>query len=185
MANEHPDGSAKSLWQEQDEGTPALAVGEIRRRAEAGEAMARRRRLVFGVSIVNNVAICAVVAWRMPPSRPFVAVFFLAVLFAQAQALTRSAAIAAPADAGMMTSLAFLRATLEREQKLVSRAWLWLLVPGGIGELALGAGMWRMGGPGLGAAVPIATFVIAVFAFVFVRSRQRARWLAIELETLG
>jgi hypothetical protein len=67
----------------------------------------------------------------------------------------------------------------------MGRLWLWFLVPAGIGELALGAGMWWMGGPGLVAAVPLATFVVAVFAFVFVRTRQRARWLQIELETLG
>ena len=72
MANEHPDGSVKSLWQGQDDGAPAPAVGEIRRRAEANESRTRRRRLVVGVSIVNNVAICAALAWLMPPSRPFV-----------------------------------------------------------------------------------------------------------------
>ena len=185
MANEHPDGSVKSLWQGQDDGAPAPAVGEIRRRAEANESRTRRRRLVVGVSIVNNVAICAALAWLMPPSRPFVAVFFLAVSFAQVQALTRSTAIAAPADAGLMTSLAFLRATLDRERRFMGRLWLWFLVPAGIGELALGAGMWWMGRPGLVAAVPLATFVIAVFAFVYVRSRQRARRLQIELEALA
>ena len=85
MANEHPDGSVKSLWQGQDDGAPDVA--DCRRRAEANESRTRRRRLVVGVSIVNNVAICAALAWLMPPSRPFVAVFFIAVSFAQVQAL--------------------------------------------------------------------------------------------------
>lgn len=140
--------------------------------------------LVFWVSIVNNVAICVAFAWYQPQARPFVAVFFLAVSFAQVQALTRSTQLTVPADAGLMTSLAFLRVSLERERTLASRAWLWFLVPVGLAELALAAGMLATDVPVVRVVVPVFTGVLALFAFAFVRSRQRARRLRLELDDL-
>jgi len=184
MATEHPDEVVKTLWQRQDQTEHEVALSTVRRRAEAIDAKARRRRLVFWISIVNNVAICGGLARFMPQTRPYVAIFFLAVSFAQIQALVQSAPIKAPADAGLMTSLAFLRAALERERALFVRAWLWLLVPGAIAELSLAVGMWRTGGPGWRAGLPLAVFVVAIFAFVFFRSRQRGRRLRLELDDL-
>ena len=119
MADENPQGDAKALWQRQQEEPQDVAIASVRRRAAAIEATARRRSLVFRVSIVNNVAICAALAWLRPQTRPFVAVFFLAVSLAQIEALTRSTPVTAPGDAGLMTSLAFLRASLERERAFV------------------------------------------------------------------
>jgi len=184
MATEHPDGDVKALWHRQDQPAQEIALGTVRRRAETIAASARRRTLVLWVSIVNNVAICAWLAWSMPQTRPFVAVFFLAVSVAQIQGLVRSAHIPAPAEAGLMTSVAFLRAFLERERAFFARAWLWFLVPAGIGELALFVGMWATGGPGLRAGVPLAAMVLAIFGFFYVRSRQRARRLRLELDDL-
>jgi len=184
MATEHPDGDVKALWHRQDQPAQEVALGTVRRRAETIAASARRRTLVLWVSIVNNVAICAWIAWALPQAWPFVAVFFLAASVAQIQGLVRSAHIPAPADAGLMTSVAFLRAFLERERAVFGRIWLWFLVPAGIAELSLFAGMWTTGGPGLRAGVPLAAFVVAVFCFVFVRSRQRARRLRLELDDL-
>jgi hypothetical protein len=185
MAGEHPRGDVKALWQRQQEEPQDVAVAGVRRRAAAIEAGARRRSLVFRVSIVNNLAICAALAWLRPQTRPFVAVFFLAVSLAQIEALTRSTPVTAPGDAGLMTSLAFLRASLERERAFAARAWLWFVLPAGIGELALAAGMWATGGPALRVALPLAASVVAIFAFVLVRSRQRGRRLRIELDELS
>ena len=182
MATENPEAGVKALWQQQAQPAQDVAAIGVRRRAEAIDARARRRALVFWISIVNNVALCAWLAWSLPHTRPFVAVFFLAVSFAQIQALTRSTVIMAPADAGLMTSLAFLRASLERERALAGRAWLWFLVPAGIGELALGAGMVAAGAPGLRVVLPLGAGVAALFAFVFIRSRQRARVLQREID---
>ena len=53
-----------------------------------------------------------------------------------------------------------------------------------IGELTLFAGMWATGGPGLRVALPLAASVLAIFAFVLVRSRQRSRLLQIQLDKL-
>ena len=83
MAGENPGGDVKALWQRQQEEPQDVAVASVRRRAVTIEAAARRRSLVFRLSIVNNVAICAVLAWLRPETRPFVAVFFLAVSLAQ------------------------------------------------------------------------------------------------------
>src|SRR4051794_28639033 len=116
MAGEHPGGDVKALWQRQQEEPQDVTVASVRRRAVTIESGARRRSLGVRLSIVNNVAICAVMAWLRPGTRPFVAVFFLAVSLAQIEALTRSAPITALGDAGLMTSLAFLRASLERER---------------------------------------------------------------------
>jgi hypothetical protein len=58
------------------------------------------------------------------------------------------------------------------------------LVPAGMAELALAAGMWMTGGPGAGVAVPLAAAVVAIFGFVFFRSRQTARRLRLELDDL-
>lgn len=185
MATEHPDAEVKTLWRGQDRPAPEVTLSTVRRRAETIAATGRRRTLVLWVSIVNNVAICAWIAWALPQAWPFVAVFFLAVAVAQIQGLVRSAHIPAPADAGLMTSVAFLRAFLERERTLMARAWLWFLVPAGIGELSLFAGMWTTGGPGLRAGVPLAAMVVAIFGFVFVRTRQRARRLRLELDDLA
>ena len=182
MAGENP-GNVKALWQRQEEEPQDVAVASVRRRAVTIEAAARRRSLVFRLSIVNNVAICAVLAWLRPETRPFVAVFFLAVSLAQIEALTRSAPIT-PGEAGLMTSLAFLRASLERERAFAARAWLWFLLPAGIGELALFAGMWATGGPGPRVALPLAASVLAIFAFVLIRSRQRGRLLQTQLDEL-
>ena len=184
MATERPDGDVKTLWQRQDQPAHDVALGAVRRRAEAIDAMARRRSLVFWVSIVNNVAICGGLVWFRPQTLPFVAVFFLAVSFAQIQALVRNTRITAPADAGLMTSLAFLRASLEREGALFERVWLWLLVPGVIAELSLFAGMWATGGPGWRGMVPLTALVVAIFGFVFVRSRLQAQRLRLELDDL-
>jgi hypothetical protein len=184
MAGEHPGGDVKALWQRQHEEPQDVSVASVRRRAVTIEAAARRRSLVFRLSIVNNVAICAALAWLRPETRPFVALFFLAVSLAQIEALTRSAPVTAPGDAGLMTSLAFLRASLERERAFAARAWLWFLLPAAIGELALFAGMWATGGPGLRVAVPLAATVLAIFAFVLIRSRQRDRLLQIQLDEL-
>jgi hypothetical protein len=184
MATENPDGAVKALWQGQGTQAPHVTVAAVRRRAEEIESKARRRRLVFWVSIVNNVAICAVLAWVMPQTRPFVAVFFLAVSLAQIQALTRSARTMAPADAGLMTCVAFLRASLEREREFSARAWLWFLVPAGIGELSLVAGMVITGVPVVRAVLPLAAGIVALFCFVFLRSADRARRLRIEMDVL-
>ena len=184
MAGENPGGDVKALWQRQQEEPQDVAVASVRRRAVTIEAAARRRSLVVRLSIVNNVAICAVLAWLMPETRPFVAVFFLAVSVAQIEALTRSAPITAPSEAGLLTSLAFLRASLEREQAFAARAWLWFLLPAAIGELALFAGMWATGVPVLRVALPLAASVLAIFAFVLIRSRQRGRLLQIQLDEL-
>jgi hypothetical protein len=43
---------------------------------------------------------------------------------AQIEPLIRSVPVTAPADAGLMTLLAFLRASLERERAYAARAWL-------------------------------------------------------------
>ena len=119
MAGENP-GDVKTLWQQQREEPQDVAVASVRRRAVSIEAAARRRSLVLRLSIVNNVAICAALAWLRPETRPFVTVFFLAVSLAQIEALTRSAPVTAPGDAGLMTSL-FLRASLERERAFAAR----------------------------------------------------------------
>ena len=185
MANEHPDGAVKALWQRLEPPAQEVAAASVRRRAAAIDARARRRTLVFWISIVNNVAICAGLAWFTPEARPFVAVFFLAVSFAQIQALTRSTSIMSPADAGLLTSVAFLRASLERERAFAARAWLWFLVPAGIGELALGAGLLAMGAPVMRVVLLLGAGVAAVFAFVFVRSRQQARRLPREIDALS
>jgi hypothetical protein len=184
MAGENPGDDVKGLWQRQQEEPQDVAVASVRRRAVTIEAAARRRSVVFRLSIVNNVAICAVLAWLRPETRPFVAVFFLAVSLAQIEALTRSAPVTAPGDAGLMTSLAFLRASLERERAFAARTWLWFLLPAAIGELALFTGMWAAGGPGLPVALPLAGSVLAVFAFVLIRSRRRGRLLQIQLDEL-
>ena len=184
MAGEHPTGDVKALWQRQHEEPQDVAIASVRRRAQTIEATSRRRSWVLRLSIVNNVAICTALAWLRPETRPFVAVFFLAVSLAQIEALTRSAPITAPGDAGLMTSLAFLRASLEREQAFAARAWLWFLLPAGIGEVALFAGMWATGGPGLRVALPLAASVLGIFAFVLIRSRQRGRLLQIQLDEL-
>jgi hypothetical protein len=185
MANENRDREVKALWQRQEQPAQDVAAAGVRRRAEAIDAKARRRALVFWVSIVNNVAICAALAWFLPHARPFVAVFFLAVSFAQIQALTRSTSIVVPADAGLMTSLAFLRASIERERTFAARAWLWFLVPAAIAELALFAGMLATGGPGVRVVLALAAGVLALFAFVLIRSRRRARQLQGEIDSLG
>ena len=184
MATENPEGGVKALWQQQAQPAPEVAAAGVRRRAEEIDAKARRRALVFWISIVNNVALCAWLSWSLPHTRPFVAVFFLAVSFAQVQALTRSTVIMVPADAGLMTSVAFLRTSLERERSFAARAWLWFLLPAGIGELALGAGMLAAGGPGLRVVLSLGAGVAALFAFVFIRSRQRGRALQGEIDTL-
>jgi hypothetical protein len=184
MATEHQAGDVKTLWQRQDQPAQEIALGAVRRRAETIAAGARRRTLVLWVSIVNNVAICAWIAWALPQAWPFVVVFFLAACVAQIQGLVRSAHIPAPADAGLMTSVAFLRAFLERERTLMARAWLWFLVPAAIAELSLFAGMWATGGPGLRTGVPLAAVVVAIFGFVFVRTRHRGRRLRLELDDL-
>jgi len=185
MATENPESGVKALWQQQAQPAQDFAVVVVRRRAEAIDRTARRRALVFWISIVNNVAICAWLSWSLPHTRPYVAVFFLAVSFAQVQALTRSTVIMVPADAGLMTSVAFLRASLERERSLAARAWLWFLLPAGIGELALGAGMVAAGGPGWRVALFLGAGVAALFAFVFIRSRQRGRRLQSEIDALS
>jgi hypothetical protein len=184
MATEHRDGDVRTLWQGQDQAVPDAALSSVRRRAEAIDARARRRSVVFWISIVNNIAICVALAWFLPRARPFVAIFFVAVSFAQIQALIRSTRITAPADAGLMTSLAFLRVSLERERAFYARAWLWFLVPGAIAELSLAAGMWATGGPGWRVGAPLAAVIAALFCFVFVRTRQRARRLRRELDEL-
>jgi hypothetical protein len=183
MASENPGGGVKALWQRQQEEPQDVSVASVRRRAVTIEAAVRRRSLVFRLSIVNNVAICAVLAWLRPETRPFVAVFFLAVSLAQIEALTRSRPITASGEAGLMTSLAFLRASLERERAFAARAW-WFLLPAGIGELALFAGMWATGGPGLRVALPLAASVLAIFVFVLIRTRQRGRLLQVQLDEL-
>jgi hypothetical protein len=185
MATEHSGGDVKAVWQRQEQPAQDAAAGSVRRRAAAIDAKARRRALVFRVSIVNNVAICAALAWFLPQARPFIAVFFLAASFAQVQVLTRSTSAMVPADAGLMTSLAFLRASLERERAFAARAWLWFLVPAAIGELALGAGMLATGTPVVRVVLPLGAGVAALFAFVFIRSRQRARQLQREIDALG
>jgi hypothetical protein len=184
MAIENPDRGVQALWQRQEQPAQDFAVVGVRRRAETIDRTARRRALVLWISIVNNVAICAWLAWSLPHTRPYVAVFFLAVSFAQVQGLTRSTTIMVPADAGLMTSLAFLRTSLERERSLMARAWLWFLLPAGIGELALGAGMLAAGTPVWRVVLPLAAGVAALFAFVFIRSRQRGRTLQREIDRL-
>jgi len=184
MAGEHPTGDVKALWQRQHEEPQDVAIASVRRRAQTIEATSRRRSWVLRLSIVNNVAICTALAWLRPETRPFVAVFFLAVSLAQIEALTRSAPVTAPADAGLMTSLAFLRASLERERAFAARTWLWFLLPAGVGELALFAGMWATGVPLLRVALPLAASVVAIFAFVWLRSRQRGRRLQIQIDEL-
>jgi len=42
--------------------------------------------------------------------------------------------------------------------------------------------MWATGGPGLRVALPLAASVLAIFAFVLVRSRQRGRLLQNQLD---
>lgn len=184
MATENPRGDVKALWQRQDEDAPRVTAAGVRRRSEEIEAKARRRRLVFWVSIVNNIGICAGLVWVMPQTRPFVAVFFLAVSLAQIQALIRSTRTMAPADAGLMTCVAFLRASLEREREYSARAWLWFLVPAGIGELSLIAGMLATGVPAVRAVLPLGAGIVALFLFVFLRSAERARRLRIEIDVL-
>jgi hypothetical protein len=184
MATENPDGAVKALWQGQGTQVPRVTVASVRRRAEEIESKARRRRLVFWVSIANNVAICAALAWFKPETRPFVAVFFLAVSFAQIQALTRSSGTMGPADAGLMTSVAFLRASLERERAFSARAWLWFLLPVGLAELSLTAGMLATGVPAVRAVLPLAAGIVALFGFAFLRSADRARRLRIEIDVL-
>lgn len=184
MATERPDGDVKALWQRQEQQALAVTITGVRRRAEEIEAKARRRRLVFWVSIVNNVAICAALAWLMPHTRPFVAVFFLAVSFAQIQALTRSSRTMVPADAGLMTSVAFLRASLERDREFSARAWLWFLLPVGLAELSLTAGMLVTGVPAVRAVLPLGAGVVALFCYAFLRSAERARRLRIEIDVL-
>jgi hypothetical protein len=174
MATERPDGDVKALWQRQDDQAPHVTVTSVRRRADEIDAKARRRRLVF----------CAALAWVMPQTRPFVAVFFLAVSLAQIQALTRSARTMAPADAGLMTSVAFLRASLEREREFSGRAWLWFLLPLAMAELSLLAGMVTTGVPVVRAVLPLAAGIAAVFCFVLLRSADRARRLRIEIDVL-
>jgi hypothetical protein len=44
--------------------------------------------------------------------------------------------------------------------------------------------MWATGGPGLRTAVPLAAGVVALFCFFYVRSRQQAQRLRLELEDL-
>jgi hypothetical protein len=184
MATESPDRNVKALWQRQEEQAPHVTITSVRRRAEEIETQVRRRSLVFWVSIVNNVAICAALAWRMPQARPFVAVFFLAVSFAQIQALTRSARMMVPADAGLMTCVAFLRASLERERTFAARAWLWFLLPAGIAELSLTVGMLATGVPPVRAVLPLGAGIVAIFGFAFLRSAERARRLRIEMDVL-
>lgn len=184
MATENQGGGVKALWQQQAEPAPDATAAGVRRRAAAIDAQARRRALVFWISIVNNVALCAWLSWVLPNLRPFVAVFFLAVSFAQIQALTRSVAIMAPAEAGLLTSVAFLRASLERERAFAARAWLWFLVPAGLGELALGAGMLAAGTPGVRVVLPLGVGIAALFAFVFIRSRRRGRALQQDIDRL-
>ena len=70
------------------------------------------------------------------------------------------------------------------ERAFAARAWLWFLLPAGIGELALFAGMWATGGKGLRVALPLAASVLAIFAFVVLRSRQRGRLVQIQLDEL-
>jgi hypothetical protein len=184
MATENPDGDVKALWQRQEEPAPQITAASVRRRAEEIEVKARRRRLVFWMSIVNNVAICAALAWVMPQTRPFVAVFFLAVSLAQIQALTRSARTMAPADAGLMTCIAFLRASLEREREFAGRAWLWFLLPIGLAELSLVVGMVTTGVPIVRAVLPLGAGIVALLCFAFLRTAERARRLRIEIDML-
>jgi hypothetical protein len=185
MATENPDGDVRALWQGQQDQTTRVTVASVRRRAEQIETQARRRRLVFWVSIVNNVAICAALAWARPQARPFVAVFFLAVSFAQIQALTRSTRLMVPTDAGLMTCVAFLRASLERERAFAARAWLWFLLPAAIAELSLTTGMLATGVPAVRAVLPLGAGIVALFAFAFLRSAERARRLRIEMDVLN
>jgi uncharacterized membrane protein len=90
----------------------------------------------------------------------------------------------APADAGLMTCVAFLRASLEREREFSARAWFWFLVPAGIGELSLIAGMLATGVPAVRAVLPLGAGIVALFLFVFLRSAERARRLRIEIDVL-
>ena len=183
MPTDRPDGDVTALWQRQEQQEGDVTITGVRRRAEQLEAKARLRHRVFWLSIVNNVAICAALGWFLPQSRPFVAVFFLAASFAQIQALTQSTRIAVPADAGLLTSVAFLRASLERDRSSFERLWLWFLVPAGIAELSLIAGVLATGGPRAGVAA-LAAGIAAFFGFVFLRSRQQARRLRTEIEAL-
>ena len=72
------------------------------------------------------------------------------------------------------------------ERAFAARAQSACLVPAaaGIGELALFAGMWATGGKGLRVALPLAASVLAIFAFVVIRSRQRGRLVQIQLDEL-
>jgi hypothetical protein len=185
MANERPDGDVATLWLRQDDEPRDVALADVRRRATALETKLRLRQRVFWLSIVNNVAICAGLAWFLPEARPFVAVFFLAASFAQIQALLLSSRVDVPADAGLMTSVAFLRASLTREHAFLARLWRWFLLPVGVAEVALMAGLWATGGPGAGIVLPLVTGIVALFAFMFVRSRQQARRLRAEIDALG
>lgn len=185
MATEHPDGDVAGLWLRQDDGHRDVALADVRRRAEALGTKLRLRQRVFWLSIVNNVAICAGFAWFRPETRPFVAVFFLAVSFAQIQALILSSRVDVPSDAGLMTSVAFLRAPLMREHAFIARLWRWFLMPVGVAELALVAGMWATGRPGAAVVVPLVTGIAALFAFAFIRSRQQAERLRTEIDALS
>ena len=185
MATDRPDGDVAAVWLRQDDDHRDVALADVRRRAAALETKLRLRQRVFWLSIVNNVAICGWLVSFRPETRPFVAVFFLAVSFAQIQALILTSRVDAPADAGLLTSVAFLRASLTREHAFLARLWLWFLLPVGVAELALIAGMWATGRPGAGIVLPLVTGIAALFAFMFVRSRQQARRLLREIDALG
>ena len=142
MAGENPASGAKALWHRQQEEPQDVAVASVRRRAAAIEA--DRAAAQPGVPAVDceqrrdlRRAGVAPACRRGRLSQ----VFFLAVSLAQIEALTRSTPVTAPGDAGLMTSLAFLRASLERDRAFAARAWLWFLLPAGISELALVASM--------------------------------------------
>ena len=70
--------AARRRLARQQEEPQDVAVASVRRRAATTGR--RASSLLFRVSIVNNVAICA--ALVAPLTRPFVAVFFLAVSLA-------------------------------------------------------------------------------------------------------
>jgi hypothetical protein len=185
MATDRPDGDVAAAWLRQDDDHREVALGDVRRRAKALETKLRLRQRVLWLSIVNNVAICAAIVWFKPEARLYVAVFCLAASLAQIQALILSSRVDAPSDAGLLTSVAFLRASLMREHAFLARLWLWFLLPVGVAELALLAGMWATGTPGAGIVLPLVTGIAALLAFMFVRSRQQARRLRTEIDALG